>query len=177
MEYLRLLPYHNLTRWLVLLTALWALIQAWHGLARDRIWTRRDGLAGLTFTTVANIQFLLGLALYVTSPNVKPLFAAPAYALSSGMAFFLTTFHPSLMFLAVGLAQAVYSVSKRLSDDRSRFRWAAYGYSLVVALMLAAIPWPPYSFGRPLFRPFVLNAEQANGQVFLSVTVNQRRLR
>ncbi|UUO06231.1 hypothetical protein M4951_23105 [Blastopirellula sp. J2-11] len=160
MEYLRLLPYHSLTRWIVLLSAFWALAQAWHGLLCRRKWTRSDTRAGLTFTTVANLQFLLGLFLYVSSPHIKPLFGDPAYAFSSYMAFFLTAYHPSMMFLAIGFAQAVYSVAKRVEDDRKKFRWAAYGYSLAIVLMIAAIPWPSYSFGRPFFRPFVSDVDQ-----------------
>lgn len=154
MEYLRLLPYHNLNRWIVLLAASWVLAQSWHGFLCRRKWTRNDTLAGLTFTTIANLQFILGLFLYVTSPYVKPLFTAAASAFSSEMAFFLTTFHPAVMILTVGLAQAVYSATKRTVDDRKKFYRATCGYSFTVVLMLAAIPWPFYSFGRPFIRPF-----------------------
>ena len=155
MEYLRVLPFHNLVRWIVILSAVWTLVQAWHGLLSRRTWSRSDKLAGLTFTTVANVQLLIGLTLYFISPNIQPLFGAPAYAFSSTMAFFLTAYHPAMMFLAICFAQAVYSVAKRVADDKNKFRWAAYGYSLAIVMILAAIPWPAYSFGRPLFRPFV----------------------
>ncbi|QDU08398.1 hypothetical protein [Gimesia aquarii] len=176
MEYLRVLPYHNLTRWIVLLAAFWTLIQAWHGLFYRRKWSRSDKLAGLTFTSVANVQFLIGLTLYVISPNIKPLLGAPAYPFSNKMAFFLTIYHPAVMFIAVGLAQAVYSVAKRVVDDRKKFRWAAYGYSLAVVLMIAAIPWPFYSFGRPWFRPLVRYVDptvEADGFIYTRI-IHQR---
>lgn len=154
MEYAGILPYHNLTRWLVLTTAAWALALSWHGWLRGGQWSRSVALAGLAFTTALNLQLVIGVMLYLNSPYVKPLFAAPAYATSSLFAFFFTVAHPCAMILAVAAAHATYSLAKRAANDRRKFRRAAVGYTLTTALILAAVPWPFFSYGRPLVPGF-----------------------
>lgn len=154
MEYAGILPYHNLTRWLVLAAASWALALSWRGWLRGGKWSRFDALAGLAFATALNVQLVIGVLLYLNSPYVKPVFAAPAYATSSLFAFFFTVAHPCAMILAVVTAQATYSLAKRAGDDRHKFRRAAVGYSLAMALILAAVPWPFLSYGRPLVPGF-----------------------
>ncbi len=154
MEFVRIIPWHNLMRWFVLLSACWAVLRPWHGLIQNRSWNRGDKLAGLMFTTIANVQFVLGLFVFVTSPNVRILFSDFSYPFSSRFAFFLTLYHPVMMFVAVGIAQGAYSLSKRSTDDARKFSWAAWGYLLAILMMIAAIPWPFYSFGRPFFRSF-----------------------
>lgn len=150
MNYPLLLSAHNLTRWAVLVTAVWALAHAWRGyLSRGR-WGRGARLPGLVFTTVLNLQFVLGLMLYFNSPFVRPVFTAPAYATSSTFAAVFTLLHPVAMTAAAVLAQVAYSAAKRAADDRRRYRAAAVGYGVAVALVLAAVPWPFLPYGRPL---------------------------
>jgi hypothetical protein len=64
------------------------------------------------------------------------------------------------MISAVLLAQLTYSLGNRSRDDRSRFRRAALGYGLTTVLILAAIPWPAVSYGRPLVREFFFGRKE-----------------
>ena len=154
MDYPSLLPFHNLMRWLIVLAGIWAVARSVEGWWRGRPWTRQDTLAGLCFSTCLHLQLVIGVLLYLNSPYVRPIFTALGYATSSLFAFFFTLGHPLAMVSAVLLAQVTYSLCKRSRDDRSRFRRAALGYSLTALLILAAIPWPALSYGRPLVREF-----------------------
>ncbi len=113
-------------------------------------WTRRERLAGLVFSSALATQFLIGLALYFQSPVVRPLFSGGA----AGPDAFATTFfgliHPLAMFTAVVFGQVGFSVSKRLSDDRRKYRIAVICYTAALAVLLCAVPWPWLSYGRSL---------------------------
>ena len=54
------------------------------------------------------------------------------------------------MFTAVVLGQAGFSVSKRLSDDRRKYRMAVICYTAALVVLLLAVPWPWLSYGRSL---------------------------
>ena len=56
---------HSLLRWAVLLTGLLAAVRAIWGWRSRRPWTLPDERAGLWFTISLDLQFLLGLLLYV----------------------------------------------------------------------------------------------------------------
>lgn len=145
-----LLEAHNLTRWLILATAAWALVHAWRGWLARAPWRLIDRLPGLIFTTALNLQFVVGVILYYNSPLVRPVFTSFAYAWSSPPATFFALLHPCAMIAAALLAQVAYSIAKRAPDDHRRFRAAALGYGVATLLVLAAIPWPNLSYGRPL---------------------------
>jgi hypothetical protein len=154
MDYIVNLGVHNTTRWLILGAGLWALGRSCHGFVVGRPWARRDQLAGLLLTTLLNLQFMLGLALYLRSPVVRPWFSAADYLTSSPAAVFFALAHPLAMVTAVVLAQATYSFAKRAPDDRRKFRRAVVGYFLTAALILVAVPWPFLAYGRPLVPSF-----------------------
>ncbi len=150
MIYTTLLTLHNLNRWLVLVAAIWALAHAWRGLLTRSTWSKRDDLPGRAFTGILKLQFVLGVCLYLASSITKPVFGNLAYMFSGDVVRFFTLEHPLQMFIAVGIADAGYTLSRRATADRSRFRRAAIGYTLAILLILAAIPWPSLPHGRPL---------------------------
>ena len=68
---------HSLLRWVVLATGLAAAARGFMG-GKGRAWTAADSRAGLLFVTVLDLQFLLGLLLYLfLSPTVRTAFAVP----------------------------------------------------------------------------------------------------
>ncbi len=102
------------------------------------------------FSSALATQLLIGLALYFQSPVVRPLFAGGAAGLERLTATFFGLIHPLTMFTAVVLGQVGFSVSKRLSDDRRKYRVAAICYTAALVVLLLAVPWPWLSYGRSL---------------------------
>jgi hypothetical protein len=139
---------HELAWWIVLFTGLWAVFRAWRGLLARLPWTRKERLAGLVFSSALATQVLIGLALYCQSPLAHVLFAGGAAGLDPGSATFFALIHPLVMFMAVVLGQAGFSLTKRLGDDRRKYVIAAGCYTAALALMLLAVFWAWYSYAR-----------------------------
>ena len=151
MPYLLLKDTHSILRWLLLLAAFWALSRVWSGLIGRKVWTKQDKVAGLVFTTLLNVQFLIGLILYIISPYISGLRSNMAASMKDPVARFFLVEHPFAMIIAVIVAQIGFSVSKRAPEDRSKFLKAAIFYTIAVILILVAIPWPFLKHGRPIF--------------------------
>jgi len=150
MFYKATLHLHNLTWWIILLTGLWAILRVWRGWLAQTPWTRHERLPGLAFSSALATQLLIGLALYFQSPVVRTLFTGGATGLERLIATFFGLIHPLTMFTAVVLGQAGFSVSKRLSDDRRKYRTAVICYTAALVVLLLAVPWPWLSYGRSL---------------------------
>jgi hypothetical protein len=151
MPYLFLKDAHSILRWVVILTCLYALLRVWNGLLNKRPWEKADRLSGLAFTSALNLQFFLGLGLYAISPLTVPAMKNFGAAMKDSTLRFFLVEHPTAMLLAVIIAQAGFSLSKRAPSDRARFLRATIAYTLAALLILAAIPWPFLKYGRPLF--------------------------
>jgi hypothetical protein len=154
MPYLLLKDAHNLLRWIVLIACLWALLRVWSGLFARADWTRKDQMAGLIFTSLLNVQFVLGIILYAISPIMRTVLTNFAAAMKDSTLRFFAVEHLAGMLLAIIIAQIGYSISKRANTDRGKFLRAAIAYSLAGLLILASIPWPFMNYGRPLFPTF-----------------------
>lgn len=55
---------------------------------------------------------------------------------------FFSLEHAFMMTLAIIMGTLGYSLSKRATNDGSRFRRQAIWFSLALLVILAAIPWP-----------------------------------
>jgi len=154
MAYIYLKDIHNLVRWLVLLTCIWALFRVWLGLLKRSEWTKKDRIAGLVFTSVLNVQFLLGLILIFAGP-VRTYYANMGATMKDSMMRFFAIEHPFMMLLAVIVAQVGFSLSKRAGADRAKFLRATICYTISAILIFAAIPWPWMKVGRSLFPSFL----------------------
>jgi membrane protein DedA with SNARE-associated domain len=154
MPYFFLKDAHSLLRWIVLLACLWALLRVWSGFFGRSEWTKKDQTAGLIFTSLLNLQLILGLLLYGISPLTRSALSNFAGAMKDSVLRFYTVEHLAGMLLAVVVAQVGYSISKRATTDRGKFLRAAIFYSIAAVVILASIPWPFMKYGRPLFPSF-----------------------
>jgi cytochrome c biogenesis factor len=141
---------HNLIFWIIFLSGLWANFRTWRGHLTETPWTRRERIAGLVFSMSLATQLLIGLILYFNSPIVHSLMTGVAAGPERVKAVFFALLHPLVMFTAVVFSQVGYSVSKRLRDDRAKYRVAAMCYTAALVVLLTAVPWPFLSYGRSL---------------------------
>lgn len=154
MPYIFLRDTHSLLRWIVILACLWALARVWSGFIGRSEWTRKDQMSGLLFTSVLNLQFILGIILYAVSPITRAAMSNFAAAMKDSTLRFFAVEHVAGMLLAVVVAQVGYSLAKRAATDRAKFLRSAIAYSIAAILILASIPWPFMKYGRPLFPSF-----------------------
>ena len=141
---------HNLVRWLVLLTAIYALARAYVGWLGKRPWTGADRQSSMLFSTTLDVQFLLGLVLYfLLSPITKLALANISGILSSPnpeVPFFGIE-HELGMLVAIILAHVGSALSRKAATPAVGHRTAAIFFTFSVLIVLIAIPW-----SRPLIR-------------------------
>jgi hypothetical protein len=136
-----LLALHNITRWLVLATAVWALVRAFMGWSRGAAWTETDRKAGLYFGISVDIQFLLGLVLSFVSPIITGAFEDLGQAMQVAGMRMIVVEHIPLMVLALAVIHVTSVFARRAEDDAARHRRALIGYGLATLLIVIAIPW------------------------------------
>lgn len=144
-----LLSLHSWIRWLVIVAGVVAVLRAF--MERD-VWSKADERAGVVFTTVLNVQFLLGLLLYLW---FSPITAAARHnfgaALQNAPLRFWALEHPIGMIAAIALAH-IGRARVRRAAPAARARAARIFFSLALLLVLLSTPWPGLPYARPLVR-------------------------
>ena len=139
--YVALLHTHNITRWIVLVTALLALVwalQAWLG---NRPFEKRHRFANLAYVASMDVQLLIGIALYVVSPLVQVALSDMAAAMRIHELRFFAVEHLSIMLAAVILAHVGSATVRRAKSDRAKHGRALLWFGLSTIALLAGIPW------------------------------------
>ena len=142
------LSVHSMLRWVVLIFGLLAVIRAWQGRLSRRPWTPADRKAGLAFSLALDVQFLIGLTLFFTSPITRMGMQAPGAMMQSSVARFFTVEHPFIMLIAIGVLHMGRSRLRKSSTDAARHRTASIFFTVALLLLLAGIPWPFLPYGR-----------------------------
>lgn len=149
-----LLSLHNLNRWLVLLVGLWATWQVGRGWLRRQGWQPQQMTLIQAFTRIIELQFLLGLALYLFPGAFiqAALQNIPwTQIMQERLLRFFALEHPLQMLIAVVLANIALATARRVPPER-RLRWTAILLLLTMLLIVSAIPWPGFYYGRPWLR-------------------------
>jgi Na+-driven multidrug efflux pump len=141
---------HSYLRWIVL-----ALVVIVFGKALvSRVRSAGDDKLHRALIGVVDLQFLLGLALYVfLSPITSAFFSAPGAAMKEPTLRFWGIEHIIGMVLAVALLH----IGRARKPPTRRRVLITVGLALVC--MLGSVPWPSLPWGRPLFREVVTRTE------------------
>lgn len=151
--YIIVLTAHSWIRWAVILVALVAIARAITGVAGRRPWTPADDRAGAWFARALDIQFLLGLALYVALSQItRAAIQDFGSAMSNSSLRFWAVEHPFGMIAAMVLAHIGHKRTRKLTDPASRHKVAAICFVLALLAILISMPWPGTPTGRPLVR-------------------------
>jgi uncharacterized membrane protein YozB (DUF420 family) len=151
MLYSIVLTLHSILRWLVILTALFAIIRASTGLSFRRGWMGMDNRAGVLYTSVLDVQVLVGIILYLfLSPITTKALQNFSSVAGNPVALFFTVEHVILMVVAVVVAHVGRSLVRRAPRPVQKHRRAAIWTGLSLLIILIAIPWPFLIYGRPL---------------------------
>ncbi|PSL22518.1 hypothetical protein [Dyadobacter jiangsuensis] len=150
-----LLTLHSINRWLVLASLLYAIGIALSGLRSGRAFSGAHNAVRHITATIAHIQLLLGLSLYMISPVVKFDVAESASAGLVSEHTFFRLIHIALMAIAVVVITIGSARAKRVTPDREKFSTMFVWFAIALLIILAAIPWPfsPLA-ARPYFRSF-----------------------
>jgi uncharacterized membrane protein YiaA len=127
-----LIAIHSIFRWVVLLTAVLAIAVAMMSATGTRRWGMIGDRSSLFFTIAMDIQFLIGLLIWVLGRRWEGDIA-------------LGWFHPLLMLGAVALAHVGRARADRNATSTDKGRQAAIFFTASLFVILIAIPlgsWP-----------------------------------
>jgi hypothetical protein len=151
--YTVLIVLHSWLRWVVIVAGAIAVFRAISGRSTGRAWGSQDDRAGRLFTTFFDVQFLVGLLLYLFA---SPIVTAARQQMAESMANSATRFwlveHLAGMIAAIAFAHIGRVRIRRATTDRARFTRAVVFYGLAFLLILLATPWPGLPYGRALIR-------------------------
>ena len=143
---------HSWLRWVILVLGIIVVVRAIGG-RNGRPWVRTDDTIGKWFGMMLDIQFVIGLLLYVwLSPITQAAFADFGGAMRNAGLRFWAVEHVIGMVIALALAHVGRTKIRKATTDRRRHSLAAIFYGIALIIMLASIPWPGMPAGRPLFR-------------------------
>lgn len=154
MTYTIVLTLHSWVRWLVLLGGIAALV----GLVREPAGEGSDAhdrhllpeRAHHGFIHLVNIQFTLGLALYLfLSPWVRAAWVDLGAAMGDPVLRFFGVEHVVGMTVAVSAAHMSHVWRTKLPRGR---KWVIGAQATWLVVTLVSIPWPFLAYGRSLFR-------------------------
>jgi hypothetical protein len=146
-----LLHLHNFMRWIVLLFVVLTLVRSLSGMGGKKAFTSGDRKTALFMMISADIQLLLGFALYFMNGWMDVL-AGGAEVMSNKYNRFFAVEHAAGMLLAIVLIHIGYSSAKKNIPDTSKFKKLFWFTLIALVVILATIPWPGRELvGRPLF--------------------------
>ena len=144
-----LVALHNITRWLVLVAAVYALFVAFSGWLGKREYGVNARRAGTIFGAITGIQLIIGLLVYFW-PTGLVMGALGTVgmggAMRNGDLRFYVVEHIVAMIIAISLVHIGSAVAKRARSSTGKFQRAAIFYTLSTLLIVISIPW-----WRPLF--------------------------
>lgn len=151
--YQTLLFYHNIFRWLALLSLLYAIIRACRGYTSQSAFSKADNRTRHWTATIAHVQLTLGILLYFQSPVIKYFLTHFNDSLSNADISFFGLIHSSLMLLSVITVTIGSAKAKRERTDKQKFKTILLWFSIALLIIFIAIPWPFSPFAqRPYFR-------------------------
>lgn len=148
--YSNLLIIHNVLRWIVLALLIIGIIISYFGAFGKKKWSELDRKIYLFVTLSLDLQFLLGLVLYLFySPITKTGFADLGNAVRSDEMRFYLFEHGFFMFAALIIAHVGSIMAKKANKDKVMYQRYAIWFTIVAIILFLGIPW-----SRPLFRWF-----------------------
>ena len=144
---------HSLLRWVVVIAGLVVLARAIGGITGRRDWLPADGAAMRVFSISLDIQFLIGLLLYVwLSPFIRDAWADMGATMRNAPLRFFAVEHLFGMIVGIALAHVGKSKIGKATDATRKHKLAAIFFGLAMVVILLSIPWPGTPGGRPLLR-------------------------
>jgi membrane protein DedA with SNARE-associated domain len=145
--YNALLHAHSGLRWIVLVLIIWALFKSFSGWLGKKEYQNSDRLSALFAMVFSHIQLLVGLLLYMDSPNVS----FQSGLMKNTMLRFYTVEHVLMMIIAITIITIGFSTAKSITDAVNKHKRIAIMYGIGFLIMLAAIPWPFRNLGAGWF--------------------------
>ena len=131
---------HSYWAYLVLITLVLAVINAFSGVASKRVFKDKDLRLSLFTLIFAHIQLLIGFGWYFMSPWYKALKENGIGNIDAHTRL-LAVEHPLLMIIAIVLITIGWSRHKKKTEDAKKFITIGLFYGVALLIVLSRIPW------------------------------------
>jgi len=139
---------HSSLRWLILITLFVHLYCIYTGYFRNKPFSKFNKIFSHITVGFVHLQFVVGLYVYYTSEKISIFFENIKESMSIYELRFFAVEHSSIMLLAIILITIGSFKSKRIEDERKKYKIQMIYYTIGLILILASIPWKL----SPLFR-------------------------
>ena len=153
--YSTVLVLHSWLRWLVLASLLLAIFRAYQGWFVKTTFTRLDNFVRHWTATIAHMQLVFGLWLYIISPITDYFLHNFEDVVHRREFRFFGMEHSLMMLTAVVIVTIGSAAAKRRQTDIEKFKTMAIWFTAGLLIILTSVPWgfSPFT-SRPYFRPF-----------------------
>lgn len=129
-------------RWLVLVSLIYSIYIAYKGYSYELSFTKKDNLVRHWTATIAHIQLLFGILVYVQSPIVKYFWRNFKDGIQNIDTAFFGLIHVILMLVAIVFITIGSALAKRRLSDEQKFKTMLVWFSIALIVIFIAIPWP-----------------------------------
>lgn len=144
---------HSYLRWAIVIFGVLAVAKAIGGWLGKKPWSASDDKLGMIFVSCLDLQLLTGLVLFLFfSPITDTMFQAPGAAMGNRVTRFFSVEHTAIMVIGLALAHIGRARARRATDPVAKHRTTAIFLGLGLLIILAGVPWPFLSYGRPWLR-------------------------
>lgn len=148
------LSFHSLVRWLVLISLLFSIFRAYRGWHNKTHFSKFDNTVRHVTATIAHVQLIFGIWLYVISPITNYFLHNFKTAVHERQIRFFGMEHSTMMLTGIILITIGSAKAKRKATDEEKFKTMLVWFSIALFIILTSIPWK-FSplISRPYFRP------------------------
>lgn len=134
---------HSYWAYLTLLIIILAVFNALKGFFSNGEFKHKDFRISLFSLIVTHIQIILGLFLFIYSPQAMGAIKnnGMGAVMKDSLLRFSSVEHPLIMIIAVILITIGYSKHKKRDTSKAKFKSIAIFYTLALLLILSRIPW------------------------------------
>ncbi len=133
---------HSFMRWLVLASLIYSIYIAYKGYSYKFPFTGKANLIRHWTATIAHIQLLFGILVYVQSPIVKYFWRNFKEGFQNKDTVFFGLIHIVLMLVAVVFITIGSALAKRKLSDEQKFKTMLVWFLIALIIIFIAIPWP-----------------------------------
>ena len=139
--YIGLLHFHSYFRYVVLALLVITVIKSLIGFFSKKEFSALDNKLGLFLLASVHLQFVVGIALYFVSPNVKQALSDMGAAMKNPELRLWSVEHVTIMVLVVIIITLGRVLSKKADTDHLKFKRASTYYTIGLILLMYGIPW------------------------------------
>lgn len=133
---------HSIFRWLVLLFLCYAIFQGYRGYRLKKDFSKWDNSIRHWTATIAHIQLVLGMLVYIKSPLIAYYFSDFKNLIAHWDLAFFGLFHIILMFFAIVMITLGSAKAKRKGIAQEKYKTMFLWFLIALIIIFIAIPWP-----------------------------------